>query len=141
VTLTNVTSRLTHEFMAHSGELYNIRSLVRRAADESGCSEGCSELVVIAVNEAIMNIIQHGYQSNPKGNITIKIKQADNALIIQLRDFAETVDPAKIKPRDLGNIRPGGLGTHFIREAMDDIKFLSPPDGVGNLLQMIKHIT
>ena len=48
---------------------------------------------------------------------------------------------AKVKPRDLNDIRPGGLGTHFMRETMDEVEFLISPDGGGNLLRMTKQIS
>ena len=44
-----------------------------------------------------------------------------------------------MRPRDLDDIRPGGLGTHFIREVMDRVAFLTPADGRGNLLELIKY--
>ena len=132
---------LERNFDAQGTHLCTIRRVVRETTERSGCSETCTELIVIAVNEACMNIIQHGYNSKPGGNIILEIRQSNDNLIIRLRDFAEPIEPSKVKPRDLQDLRPGGLGTHFIREAMDDIKFLPPPDGVGNLLQMVKRIT
>jgi len=50
------------------------------------------------------------------------------------------VDVSKVKPRDLEDIRPGGLGTHFIREVMDEVEFLRPPNDSGNILRMVKRI-
>ncbi|MGA8259306.1 MAG: ATP-binding protein, partial [Arenicellales bacterium] len=57
-----------------------------------------------------------------------------------LRDFAEPIDTSQVKPRPLDTIRPGGLGTHFMREVMDEVEFLPPPFGGGNLLRMVKRI-
>tara|TARA_B100000686_G_C16129484_1_gene636627 strand:+ start:170 stop:595 length:426 start_codon:yes stop_codon:yes gene_type:complete len=129
-----------HNFEAQSSELCKIREMVRHTAEESGCSVDCAELIVIAVNEACMNIIQHGYHSKPGGSIIVEIRKRGNSLIIRLRDFADSVDPSQVRSRDLGDIRPGGLGTHFIKEVMDEIEFLVPPNGIGNLLQMVKII-
>jgi sigma-B regulation protein RsbU (phosphoserine phosphatase) len=36
-------------------------------------------------------------------------------------------------------VRPGGLGTHFIRAVMDDASFIPLPDGEGNLLELVKR--
>ncbi len=52
----------------------------------------------------------------------------------------EPIDPKTVRPRDLDDVRPGGLGTHFIAEVMDDAKFERPPSGNGNLLIMVKRI-
>jgi sigma-B regulation protein RsbU (phosphoserine phosphatase) len=45
-----------------------------------------------------------------------------------------------VKPRDLEDLRPGGLGTHFIREIMDATDFLRPAAGTGNVLRLRKRI-
>jgi sigma-B regulation protein RsbU (phosphoserine phosphatase) len=63
----------------------------------------------------------------------------DDGLMLRIRDFAPNVDPAKIQPRDLNDVRPGGLGTHFIRAVMDDASFIPLPDGEGNLLELVKR--
>ena len=52
----------------------------------------------------------------------------------------DTVDPAKVKPRPLDEIRPGGLGTYFIQRIMDEFRFTVPESGKGNLLIMKKRL-
>ena len=42
-------------------------------------------------------------------------------------------------PPPLEDVRPGGLGTHFIRAIMDDASFIPLPDGEGNLLELVKR--
>lgn len=97
-----------------------------------------ARLLVLAVNEACMNVIQHGYRGDPRGEIVLQIFNNDGELEFRLRDYAEAVDPDAVKPRPLDRLRPGGLGTHFIREIMDDFHFRRPADGRGNLLIMRK---
>jgi sigma-B regulation protein RsbU (phosphoserine phosphatase) len=94
----------------------------------------------IAVNEACTNIIQHAYKGDPSGEIVLEILNNGTDIIFRLTDFAKPVDPAGIKPRDLSDIRPGGLGTHFMREIMDDCSFEQLADGSGNCLEMVKKI-
>ena len=65
-------------------------------------------------------------------------KQRD--ITLKLIDYAKPVDVEKVKPRDLQDIRPGGLGVHIIREVMDEAEFKKPPEGVGNLLELTKKI-
>ena len=63
-----------------------------------------------------------------------------DALEVHLMDFADPVDPTKIKSRDLSEIRPGGLGVHLIKSVCDDASFLQPPAGVGNLFKLTKRL-
>jgi sigma-B regulation protein RsbU (phosphoserine phosphatase) len=57
-----------------------------------------------------------------------------------LTDHAPAIDPSRVKPRNLDDIRPGGLGTYFIRRVMDEVEFLRPASGSGNLLRMVRRI-
>ncbi|MBL93763.1 MAG: Phosphoserine phosphatase RsbU [Alphaproteobacteria bacterium MarineAlpha3_Bin5] len=118
--------------------------LVRRSVEETskfiGFGKNDVSDIVLAVDEACQNIIRHAYKANEDGEISIEIRKRDSAMIILLRDYAEAIDVSKVKPRDLNDIKPGGLGTHLIREVMDDVNFLSPPFDGGNLLRMVKMI-
>ena len=59
---------------------------------------------------------------------------------LYLLDFAAPVDVSTIKPRRLDEVKPGGLGTHFIQQCVDECGFLAPPDGAGNCLRLAKKM-
>ena len=61
---------------------------------------------------------------------------AQGELVISMRDFAPASDSTHFKPRELDDIRPGGLGTHFMRQLMDTLHYSVPADGIGNRLEM-----
>ncbi len=119
--------------------------LIRAAVSETtrlcGCADDIGRDIVIAVDEACQNIIRHAYGGSPDGEISLEIRRRGGALEFLIRDFAETIDVSAVKPRDLDDIRPGGLGTHFIREVMDEVTFLPPPGGGGNLLRLVKRLS
>jgi len=117
-----------------------VRALVNEAGDANGCSEDCISQMVMAVDEACQNIIRHAYGGDPEGEIVVDIRRQDDEIAIHLLDFAAPVDVSTIKPRPLDDVKPGGLGTHFIQECMDECGFLTPPDGIGNCLRLVKKI-
>lgn len=117
-----------------------VRNAVLETAKFCGCDKDVSRDLVIAVDEACQNVIRHAYGGSPNGKIELKICRNEDELIILLRDFAETIDVSKVQPRDLDDIKPGGLGTHFIREVMDEVEFLASPGDGGNLLRMMKKL-
>ncbi len=121
-------------------ELRLVRSAVSEAAAVCGCSEECAQDIVIAVDEACQNVIKHAYGGDPNGEVVIDIRRDGDRIAINIVDFAPPVDEATVRPRALDELRPGGLGTHFIAECMDDARFRSPPAGAGNRLWMIKRI-
>jgi anti-sigma regulatory factor (Ser/Thr protein kinase) len=118
-----------------------VRSAVSKVAGDCGCSDVCIHDIMIAVDEACQNIIRHAYRGNPEEEIVLEMRRVGDRLIFDILDFASPVDEKSVKPRPLDEIRPGGLGTHFIRECMDEADFRPPPDGVGNLLRMVKRIS
>lgn len=125
---------------ARADRLKLIRQAVSSTMRFAGCDGNVANDIVLAVDEACQNIIRHGYGGREDGEIGIALHRAGDEVIIRLQDFAPPVDVEKIRPRDLDDLRPGGLGTHFIREIMDDVEFLTPPSNVGNLLQLKKNI-
>ncbi|MBL6931361.1 MAG: SpoIIE family protein phosphatase [Rhodospirillales bacterium] len=127
-------------FPSQPDRLKLVRSAVFDTVMLCGCSESVGRDIVIAVDEACQNVIRHAYKGARDGQVILDIARAGDNIVLSLRDFAEPVDVSKIKPRDLDDLRPGGLGTHFIREVMDDVDYLPPPDGEGNLLRMVKRI-
>ena len=125
---------------ARPDRLRMVRALVNEAGGANGCSGDCISQMVMAVDEACQNIIRHAYGGDPDGEIVVDIRRQDDRIAIHLLDFAAPVDTSKIKPRSLDDVKPGGLGTHFIQECMDEFGFLTPPDGTGNCLRLVKRI-
>ena len=130
-------------FIAHANRLKLVRGAIRAAAKMCGFDDRAAQSIVLAVDEACQNIIVHGYGTRADGVVIMCLFRCDGGIIVRLRDFAPQVDPTKVKPRALSDIRPGKLGTHFIREIMDTVEFRpvpEDPEGEGNLLELIKHI-
>lgn len=127
-------------FSARPTRLKLLRCVLRDAADMAGLDSDTADAVVLAANEACMNIMQHGYAMDPDGRIELRVTREPGALVLQLRDYARSVDAGKVRSRDLDDIRPGGLGVYFIDSLMDECGFLAPPAGGGNLFQMKKFI-
>ncbi|MDJ0852116.1 MAG: ATP-binding protein [Myxococcota bacterium] len=127
-------------FPARASELAGVRAAVRKLVVEVGCTDAAAVDIVMAVDEACQNIIRHAYRGGEPGDIVLRIERAGGNLVFSLVDFAPRVDPRKVKPRDLDDVRPGGLGTFLIREVMDSADFVEPPPGCGNLLRMVKRI-
>ena len=125
---------------ARSDQLGKMRAAVRECVEACGCDETQTADIVLAIDEACQNVIRHAYKQDPKGVIELEIRREGRDLVFSLLDFAPEIDPSQVKPRDLDDIRPGGLGTHFIRNVMDRADFVRRPGGTGNLLRMVKRI-
>lgn len=128
-------------FAADPDKLCDMRRCVRAAMASLGCGPQWVAEVVLAVNEACANVIQHAYLGDTSGEIVLQMKQVGGDLEVRVTDFAPPVVVPNIRPRRLAELRPGGLGTHFIRAVMERYEYGNLPEGAGNFLQMSKPIS
>ncbi len=117
-----------------------VRSTVCAAAQMYGFSAADVDSMVLAVNEAAMNIMQHAYGDQCTGEIVLEVIERTGDLVFRLIDFADRVDKSQIRSRDLAEIRPGGLGVHIIAQGMDQVCYLDAPGSKGNIVEMSKKI-
>ena len=128
------------EFPATTAALAELRGIVRERALAAGCGRDAADAMVLAANEAAMNIVQHGYGFAEGQYFRLRIARDADMLYLQLLDNAKAVALDDLRPRELDDIRPGGLGVRFMRELMDSVDYLPPPPGFSNLLQLGKRI-
>lgn len=126
-------------FESASEHLQLVRGQVRNAIQNLGFTNDELNCIILAVGEACMNVIQHAYGPQSKGEIILDVIDNGDSITFKLTDFAPAVDKSKIKSRNLDDIRPGGLGVHLINEVMDHVELRNDPEGIGNVLTMIKN--
>lgn len=124
------------QYRSSPDELCRIRRDVRDVVTRCGCHPDLVEKLVLAINEACMNVIQHAYQGDDRGEIWLEIHNNGEKLLFHIEDRAPPIDLSAVHPRNLNDLRPGGLGTHFIREIMDEVKLGHLEGDAGNFLDM-----
>jgi anti-sigma regulatory factor (Ser/Thr protein kinase) len=117
--------------------LYVVRSAVYPVVIEAGFNRKEARRIVLALDEACSNIIRHAYAGDPEGTISLTLTVTGTELRIELRDTGKQVDATTIAPRDLKDVRPGGLGTHFINAVFDTVRY-DTSGRSGTLLTMQK---
>jgi len=128
------------DFPALPSSLAELRAELQAACQQAGCGEDCTAQIVLAANEAGMNIIQHGYGFAADRSFRLRVLRSDDRLQVQLLDNARAASLSDLCPREIEDLRPGGLGVRFMREVMDRIEYLPAPAGYTNLLQLSKRI-
>jgi anti-sigma regulatory factor (Ser/Thr protein kinase) len=117
------------------------RQVVTTMLDRLGADESLCGQVALAVDEALSNVIRHGYDGRTDQPIWLKLSPTTDGrascIEIVIEDRAKQVAPDRIVGRDLEDIRPGGLGVHIIRQVMDRVDYASGPEG-GMRLTMVK---
>jgi len=123
-----------------------VRATLERATEVLHFQEDASRAIVRSVDEALANIMCHAYHGQRGLPIEMtcrrlhdaKRSQGVSGLEIVLQDSGEAVEPRKLKGRPLDEIRPGGLGLHFMRQSMDEVEF-SRKNG-KNQLRLVKYL-
>jgi serine/threonine-protein kinase RsbW len=123
-----------------------VRGAMERLTETFGFAAADCRSVTRAVDEAITNIMRHSYKNHPGKPIQLHVRRVKqgtaggrgDGLEFLLCDRGPAVDPAKMQGRRLDEIKPGGLGLHFIRQSMDVVEFKRARG--TNLLRLIKYL-
>jgi anti-sigma regulatory factor (Ser/Thr protein kinase) len=95
--------------------------------------------VSLAVVEAFSNVVRHSYRGDSTKKIDLRCAVRKDRLEIVIRDYGKTTHPTEIRARNLDELKPGGLGVHFIREIMDEVDY-EPGPGLGMRLKMVRRL-
>ena len=132
----------TSTFEANFHSLDEIREFVGEVARQVGFSEKEIYSIQLAADEASTNIIEHAYAGVANGSLEIDCTTTGDDLKIVIRDHGKSFDPSSVpEPNvkaDLTERKIGGLGMYLMRKLMDDVSYVSSPEG-GNILTMIKR--
>jgi anti-sigma regulatory factor (Ser/Thr protein kinase) len=121
-----------------------VRGALERLTEVLGFSASECRSVTRAVDEALTNIIRHCYGGRLDQPIEVSCKRLSRhasssaGLEILLSDRGPAIDPAKFRGRRLDEIKPGGLGLHFIRQSMDIVEY-HRSRGI-NIFRMVKYL-
>jgi len=126
---------------SHAAALPKVREAVRGAARAAGFDEESVHHLILAIDEAMANVIKHGYEGRSDQPVEIELRCTREAqlvgLAVTIRDYGRQVHPDSIDGRPLNDVRPGGLGVHIIRTIMDRVTYC-PAEGGGMRLEMVK---
>ncbi|MDA7781636.1 ATP-binding protein [Candidatus Pelagibacter sp.] len=113
------------DFLVSSASLKDVRTFSRDVFEKFKIDENLREELVLAIAEAAQNIVKHAYKDfpNTQDRMVVRISCKDQVLEISFFDKGKPVEESKVKHRAIDDIKPGGLGTFFIQEIMDSIKF------------------
>jgi len=126
---------------AELANLGEVRQFVATSCQMLGAEASVVSDLVLAVDEAVTNIIIHGYKQSC-GPIEIDIGKTTTALVVRLQDSAPEFNPCFHEKPDLGsNLKTktgGGFGVHLIKSAVDEVRYRAPAAG-GNELTLVKQ--
>jgi serine/threonine-protein kinase RsbW len=124
-------------------ELPRVIDFVCRTCERAAVPEDVAFACQLAADEACTNIMEHAYRGRTDGEIHVTCWVGEDRITLQFRDNGAAFDPGAVeKPDldgDLADRQVGGLGLHFMRSLMDQVRFEFDP-ATGNTLTMVKYL-
>lgn len=117
-----------------------VRDVTARMGVLHGVEGELIEQIKLAVDEACSNVIKHAYLGQTGRKITVKYTITPEDFSVIIEDNGLKADPDLIKGRRLNDVRPGGLGVHFIRRIFDVFEF-DEKRIKGNRLRLVRHMS
>ena len=130
------------DFLVSTASLKEVRTFSREVFEKINLPQDQKDELVLAIAEAAQNIVKHAYKdiAETSDRMEIKISLKDSDLEIGFFDKGKAVIPENIQHRKLDDIKPGGLGTFFIKQIMDAAVFKKDQKEWVNHLVLTKEI-
>ena len=124
------------EITSNPRELKIVRSKI-----ENYCKDNFKDIEIfkikLSVDEALQNIIKYAYKRNKTEKIVVTLEKVSNEnLMIKIRDYGLQTPIENIKSRNLEDIKPGGLGVHFMKSSSKKMSYEHQKDG-GTILTLV----
>lgn len=134
----SITIRIT----ASVSEIERLNRLVRQFGELHELPSRILYAVNLALDEAVTNVVLHGYEGKDGGKVAIRIDIADGRLTATVEDAGLEFDPLSLPTPNLQapleERAIGGLGIHLMRSLMDEVAY-SRRDSL-NVLTLRKRI-
>jgi serine/threonine-protein kinase RsbW len=130
---------VTINIPSHPKYLSIVRSVTGKLGQIYEIAEPLTEDIKLAIDEACANVIKHAYRGDRTKKIVLKYKITKKSFNVIIEDSGIKAQTDLIKGRSLDDIRPGGLGIHFIKRVFDVFQF-DETKKKGNRLILIKSM-
>lgn len=120
-----------------------IREFISRMIRQSSLAREEENKIILAVDEAVTNIIEHGYENVTNGPIDIEVECDASLFRIYVRDSGKRFNPEHINDPDImEHVRLGkkkGLGIFLMRQIMDEVRYTFR-EGIKNEVCLTKYV-
>lgn len=122
-------------------EIGRIAAQVEAFCKERGLGADVAHAVNLSLDELLTNTISYGYDDAAGHVIDVELAAGNDRLTVLVRDDGRAFDPTQAAEPDLDadidDRMLGGLGIHFVRSVMDEVRYRR--SGGYNLLTLTKY--
>jgi serine/threonine-protein kinase RsbW len=119
--------------------LARVRAFVESAAAEGGVATAEGRRLALAVDEAVSNVMEHGYGGEGGRPIDVEVHVFATRVEVRIRDEGRVFDPAEATirsplPSPDGRLRSRGYGLLLIHRLCDEVRFSRRAERVNELV-------
>ena len=108
-------------------EVKRLSSFMKSVTGKMGIESSLARQLRLAVEEAVVNVIDYAYPAGTEGEVTVKMMSDEHVLLFQITDSGVPFDPTAMEKTDTTlsaeDRQIGGLGILLVRELMDSINY------------------
>jgi len=140
---TNLEEKHEISLLAVLDNITSLKKFIDEAGRHMGLNEDITYALKLAMEEACVNIITHGYKESDPGLVKLTFEIDSESAQLTIYDEGMPFNPDDANAVDVESDwderKVGGLGLLMIREMVDEINYKSD-DGLGNFLVLTKKI-
>jgi len=132
---------ISKSWQADLKSLSSIQAFIEGLGKDAGFTSQRISQINIAVEELVVNIINHAFEDNQGETITIEVQEDPDKIAFRIIDSGIPFDPLKVKDPDITldlMDRPiGGLGIFLVKQFASQVDYVRR--GNNNILTMMIH--
>ncbi len=138
----NVLMRHSLVLQCNINEVPRLTTFVQEVCKGVGCDEKTCMQLQLAIEEAVVNVINYAYPPELHGNVSVEATSDGKCLTFTITDSGKAFDPTSRESVDTSlparQRSIGGLGIHLVRQIMDSINYERIDD--HNILTLRKKL-
>ncbi len=120
-----------------------IQAFISEIADKVGFGRRDTTMMLIAVEEAVVNVVKHAFEPDEKATFQVIVKPGNSGITIIIKDkglpYSPSLVPEYSAPSDIDGAAKAGLGSYLIKKGVDEI-FFHNLGREGKELHLVKHL-
>ena len=123
-----------------TARLFQLREHIYQLCEVEGVPKQTTRLMVLAIDEAVANIIEHADLDTTHNEIELSLEISDNRIVATIRDRGGPFDPCRtFKEPDHTSFHRRGFGLYLIHKIVDYLQYERTSEG-KNVLTLTKKI-
>jgi anti-sigma regulatory factor (Ser/Thr protein kinase) len=120
-----------------------IQAFISEIADKVGFGRRDTTMMLIAIEEAVVNVVKHAFEPDEKATFQVIVKPGNSGITIVIKDkglpYSPSLVPEYSAHSDIDGAAKAGLGSYLVKKGVDEI-FFHNLGREGKELHLVKYL-